>query len=176
MDADDVLLPHRFETQLEALRRRPAPTCAARPCGSSTTTRTGRPAAHEPAHSRGDRPADAVQQPDQPPDRVYRRALALEVGGYPAMRFMQDYDLFARMLAGGARMTNLDEPLVLFRAAPDAPSPLGPGLPRARARAAAPAAFLRLVGPVRWPATSRCARPSGCCPSGPIRPHVRPAA
>ena len=32
------------------------------------------------------------------------------------MRFMQDYDLFARLLAGGARMTNLAEPLVLFRA------------------------------------------------------------
>ena len=50
------------------------------------------------------------------PTAMYRRELALRVGGYPAMRFMQDYDLMARMLAGGARMMNLPEPLVLFRA------------------------------------------------------------
>ncbi len=32
---------------------------------------------------------------------------------------MQDYDLFARMLANGAVMANLAEPLVLFRAGAD---------------------------------------------------------
>ena len=50
------------------------------------------------------------------PTSIYRRELAVAVGGYPQMRYMQDYDLFARMLAAGGRMINLPEPLVLFRA------------------------------------------------------------
>jgi glycosyltransferase involved in cell wall biosynthesis len=51
------------------------------------------------------------------PTTLYRRDLAVEVGGYAAdLRYMQDYDLFARMLAHGARFANLADPLVLFRA------------------------------------------------------------
>jgi glycosyltransferase involved in cell wall biosynthesis len=50
------------------------------------------------------------------PTTLYRRAAAVQVGGYGALRYMQDYDLFARMLAAGARFANLAEPLVLFRA------------------------------------------------------------
>lgn len=115
-DADDVLVPHRFERQVAALRESGADLC-----GSAMWEFDEDP----------DRPVrlrvnpldhDAIARrmrfnnPINHPTVVYRRGLALEVGGYPTMRFMQDYDLFARLLAGGARMTNLEEPLVLFRA------------------------------------------------------------
>lgn len=50
------------------------------------------------------------------PTSLYRRDLALEVGNYAGLRYMQDYELFGRMAAAGARMENLEEVLVLFRA------------------------------------------------------------
>jgi hypothetical protein len=57
-----------------------------------------------------------INNPINHPTAVYRRDAALAAGGYPDWRFMQDYDLFARMLTNGSLMMNLDEPLVLFRA------------------------------------------------------------
>jgi hypothetical protein len=116
VDADDLSLPHRFETQLAALAETGADLCGAamwefdddpeRP----TRLRTN-PVTHEAIARRM-----RFNNPINHPTAMYRRELALQVGGYPAMRFMQDYDLMARLLAGGARMTNLEEPLVLFRA------------------------------------------------------------
>lgn len=116
MDADDLLLPRRFEAQLAALEQTGADLCGAamwefdhdpeRP----TRLRTN-PATHEAIARRM-----RFNNPINHPTAMYRRELALRVGGYPSMRFMQDYDLMARMLAGGARMFNLEEPLVTFRA------------------------------------------------------------
>ena len=115
-DADDVLAPTRFERQVEALRASGADLCGSamwefdedpdRPVRLRTN-----PLDHDAIARRM-----RFNNPINHPTVLYRRGLALEVGGYPTMRFMQDYDLFARLLAGGARMTNLAEPLVLFRA------------------------------------------------------------
>ena len=57
-----------------------------------------------------------LNNPINNPTVVFRRRLALDAGGYADLRYMQDYDLFARMLAAGGRAENLDEPLVLFNA------------------------------------------------------------
>lgn len=57
-----------------------------------------------------------LNNPIANPTVVFRRQLALDAGGYADLRYMQDYDLFARMLAAGARAENLPEPLVLFNA------------------------------------------------------------
>jgi glycosyltransferase involved in cell wall biosynthesis len=115
-DADDLLVPHRFERQVAALRESGADLC-----GSAMWEFDEDP--DHPLRLRANPLThDAIARrmrfnnPINHPTVVYRRDLALEVGGYPAMRYMQDYDLFARLLAGGARVTNLDEPLVLFRA------------------------------------------------------------
>jgi hypothetical protein len=45
---------------------------------------------------------------------MFRRRLAVEVGGYEDVPYHEDYDLVARMVAAGARTENLAEPLVLF--------------------------------------------------------------
>ncbi len=45
----------------------------------------------------------------------YRRDLALECGGYPAIPFMEDYGLWVKMLARGARAFNSGESLVSAR-------------------------------------------------------------
>lgn len=115
-DADDVLVPDRFEKQVAALRASGADLCGSamwefdddpdRPVRLRTN-----PIDHQAIAQRM-----RFNNPINHPTVVYRRALAVEVGGYPTMRYMQDYDLFARLLVGGARMQNLEEPLVRFRA------------------------------------------------------------
>lgn len=42
----------------------------------------------------------------------------LAVGGYEPIHFLEDYDLYARLIARDERLCNLAEPLVLFRADP----------------------------------------------------------
>ena len=116
VDADDLSLPRRVEAQLVALRETGADVCGAAMWEFEDHLATpvrlrSTPLTHDQIARRM-----RVNNPINHPTAVYRRELALRVGGYPALRYMQDYDLFARMLAGGARMVNLPEPLVLFRA------------------------------------------------------------
>jgi glycosyltransferase involved in cell wall biosynthesis len=116
MDADDISLPHRFAQQVTLMERDHLDIC-----GSSVLEFHG-----DPDHVIGVRRLPSTQadieryvrinSPFNNPSVVLRRELALRVGGYHDLRYMQDYDLFARMLAAGARVANIDEPLVLFSA------------------------------------------------------------
>lgn len=115
VDADDILVPTRFETQLRALRDSGADVCGAAMWEFEEDPATplrvrANPLDHDAIVRRM-----RFNNPINHPTVIYRRALALEAGGYPTMRFMQDYDLFARLMVAGARMSNLAEPLVLFR-------------------------------------------------------------
>ena len=115
MDADDIALPHRFEAQLgrdlrRVLRRR----------GRSDDGVRRRPSQrrrHTPDAGGARRIAAFLKRanPVNHPTVVFRRDLALEVGGYRPLAHLEDYDLWARMLVGGARFHNLPEPLLLFR-------------------------------------------------------------
>lgn len=114
-DSDDVNLSQRFQTQFDALTAAGADVCGAAMLefvGEEENVRAIRraPATHEDIARRM-----RVNNPISHPTVMFRRSTALAAGGYPDWRFVQDYGLFARMLAGGARMMNLDEPLVLFR-------------------------------------------------------------
>ena len=115
-DADDILVPDRFERQVEVLRSTGADLCGAAMWEfdddpDHPVRLRVNPSGHDAIARRM-----RFNNPINHPTVVYRRALAVEVGGYPPMRFMQDYDLFARLLVGGARMVNLEDPLVRFRA------------------------------------------------------------
>ena len=46
---------------------------------------------------------------------VYRKSVVVAAGGYQDLPLMEDYWLFARMIAAGARVVNLAEPLVKYR-------------------------------------------------------------
>ena len=116
VDSDDISAPERFEMQLCALL-----TSGADLCGSAMLEFDADP--EHPSRLR-DAPLSHASikrrmrfnNPINHPTVVYRRKAALDCGGYPEFRYMQDYALFARMLAGGSRMMNLPEPLVSFRA------------------------------------------------------------
>ncbi|WP_199706728.1 glycosyltransferase [Amnibacterium setariae] len=114
MDADDVALPDRFAKQLALLDEGydlvgsglyefvddEAVTIGVR------TPPTGE--AHIKRYAR-------FHDPFNHPTVVYRRAAVAAAGGYVPVGLMEDYWLFARMLATGARAENLPEPLVKYR-------------------------------------------------------------
>ncbi len=114
MDADDVSVPDRFEKQL------PLVEAGADIVGSglwefmdSTDDVVGRRT--PPTDPDEIRRVVRFRDPFNHPTVVYRRAAVLAAGGYTDMALMEDYLLFTRMVAGGARPANLAEPLVHYR-------------------------------------------------------------
>ena len=118
-DADDINSPSRFAESLHTaidLRCDLIGAAMAEFDGDLTrilATRTN-PRDHDAIRSRM-----RINNPINHPTAFYRREVALAAGGYKSeMRFMQDYDMFARMLISGARMYNMPQSLVFFRATP----------------------------------------------------------
>ncbi|MDQ4038026.1 MAG: glycosyltransferase [Actinomycetota bacterium] len=117
MDADDVSEPTRFAAQLPLLE------AGADIVGTGLREFVEDPA--DPADVLGTRtpPTDPRQiaraarfhDPFNHPTVVYRRRAVQAAGGYQDLPLMEDYLLFARMLAAGARPANLAEPLVNYR-------------------------------------------------------------
>lgn len=113
MDADDVSLPTRFERQLRVIEDGfdlvgssliefvdESVPLAVRvpPIDAEAIQRTAR-----------------MRSPFHHPTVVFRREAVERVGGYVDVGPMEDYWLFARLLQGGARVANLEEPLLLYR-------------------------------------------------------------
>lgn len=116
MDADDVALPTRFERQVRCLESGGYDLvgCAMYEFAGTEENILGirrMPESHA-AIARYVRTNNPVNHPTI----VFRRALALRVGGYQSIPYLEDYDLVARLLASGATMHNMSEPLMLFRA------------------------------------------------------------
>lgn len=115
-DADDLSLPHRFEVQC-----RLAETGLHDVVGSPMLE-----FADHPDHPRGVRLAPEshrdvlarmrTSNPMNHPTVLFRTALVRRVGGYHDVRGAEDYDLWARLAAHGARFVNVSTPLVAFRA------------------------------------------------------------
>lgn len=114
MDADDICVPHRFAAQLPLIED------GADIVGSGLmefvddvdhVVETRVP----PVGSAQIQAASRFRDPFNHPTVVYRRACVQDAGGYQDMPLMEDYLLFARMLARGAKPVNLAEPLVYYR-------------------------------------------------------------
>lgn len=119
MDADDLALPTRFGRQVELLRtgRHDALGAAMAEFVDSPENIVGTrrmPESH-------DEIARAMRRynPMNHPTMMFRRDLALSVGGFVKIPSVVDYDFFARMLAAGGRFHNLPSTEVLFRAGDD---------------------------------------------------------
>lgn len=116
LDADDVAFPERFARQLEAFAAQPG-------LGVVGT------AVEEFEHVPGDGgkiralPEEheeiaryvKINSPVNNPSVMLRTEDVKRVEGYRDVHFMEDYDLYARLIASGARFTNLPEPLTYFR-------------------------------------------------------------
>ncbi|WP_242909057.1 glycosyltransferase [Actinomadura terrae] len=114
MDADDVAMPHRFQEQVPLVRAGADLVGAGLlEFGSDTSDIVGRriPPSDPTDIARYSR----LHDPFNHPTVVYRRSAVMAVGGYGDLPLMEDYWLFARMIAQGARVVNLAEPLVYYR-------------------------------------------------------------
>ncbi|MPZ60761.1 MAG: glycosyltransferase [Propionibacteriales bacterium] len=114
MDADDISLPHRFERQLPVIESgADIVGSGLLEFGDGPDDIVGRripPTDPEQIRSRS-RFADPFNHPTV----VYRRDAVQAAGGYQDLPLMEDYLLFAKMIAGGANVANLAEPLVCYR-------------------------------------------------------------
>jgi glycosyltransferase involved in cell wall biosynthesis len=118
LDSDDIALPQRFEIQLRHLQETGCDVV-----GSSMLEFEGEesnvigvrrlPETHEEIvrYAR-------TRSPINQPAAMMRRSAVLAAGNYVEIGLVEDYDLWARMLARGSRMSNIAEPLVLFRVSP----------------------------------------------------------
>jgi glycosyltransferase involved in cell wall biosynthesis len=114
MDSDDIAMPHRFAVQIPLIEAGADIVGAGLlEFGTDISDVVGR---RTPPTD----PADIlryarVHDPFNHPTVVYRRRAVLAAGGYGDLPLMEDYWLFARMLAKGAKPANVAEPLVYYR-------------------------------------------------------------
>ena len=113
-DADDVSRPERFARQLPLVARGLDLVGSAieelddeRPDDGMVRV----PPLTQPEISRRARFASPFNHPTV----VFRRSAVQAAGGYEHLDLLEDYWLFARMIARGARVANVAEPLVLYR-------------------------------------------------------------
>jgi glycosyltransferase involved in cell wall biosynthesis len=118
MDADDVAMPHRFEVEMPLIADADIVGAGLLEFVADTDNIVGQ---RVPPTEPGQIQRYArMHDPFNHPTVVYRRGAVLAAGGYGEFPLMEDYALFARMLAGGARAVNVAEPLVFYRVGPAA--------------------------------------------------------
>lgn len=114
-DTDDYSKPDRVEKQLKAMEAHSADVIS---CYVSEFDRDMEhpdkikavPVTHEEIMKYGRR-----RNPFNHPAVVFRKSRALHAGGYRHAPWIEDYDLWIRMLMDGSRGYNLEEPLVCMR-------------------------------------------------------------
>ncbi|RRD44529.1 glycosyltransferase [Buchananella hordeovulneris] len=113
-DADDISLPTRLATQL------PLIAAGKDLVGSAIAEFETDPAEPGMIRRYPQSQADIARlmrrrDPFNHPSVVYRRSVVEQVGGYQHLALMEDYWLFARMVAAGAAAANVPEALVAYR-------------------------------------------------------------
>lgn len=112
-DADDICAPDRFERQIPLFAE------GFDIVGSAIRefeTEGDRGIVRTPPLTPGQIAVSArFHSPFNHPSVVYRRSAVLDAGGYEDLPLLEDYWLFARMLAHGARACNLAAPLLDYR-------------------------------------------------------------
>lgn len=113
-DADDVSLPRRFAIQVPLVE---AGVDLLSSAVAEFTTDESRPGLVRawPTDAAGICALARLADPFNHPSVIYRRSAVAAAGGYEHLDRMEDYWLFIRMIAAGARVANVGEPLVLYR-------------------------------------------------------------
>ena len=115
MDADDISMPHRFLLQLPVIEAG-ADLVGAAILEFEGDGRLGDGVLRVPPVEADEIARTARwRNPFNHPTVVYRRTAVLSAGGYRELRYMEDYWVFTRMIANGATVVNLPDPLVRYR-------------------------------------------------------------
>ncbi|HEV2451789.1 MAG TPA: glycosyltransferase [Streptosporangiaceae bacterium] len=113
MDADDVAMPNRFAVQIPLIAEADIVGSGLLEFVNDIGDIVGQRV--PPTDPDRIRSYARMHDPFNHPTVVYRRSAVLKAGGYGDLPLMEDYSLFARMLAGAARPVNVPEPLVYYR-------------------------------------------------------------
>lgn len=120
MDTDDIAKPNRFEKQVRIFNEYPEIDV----CSAWVEEFIESP--HYPVSVKKlpEQHDDIVvyaqsRNPINHPVVMFRKKAVLEAGGYQHFPLFEDYYLWVRMLANGARFYNIQESLLYFRTSPD---------------------------------------------------------
>jgi hypothetical protein len=165
MDADDVAMPYRFEVELPLIADADIVGAGLYEFVEDTNEIVGqRVPPTDPARIRR---YARMHDPFNHPTVVYRREAVLAAGGYGDLPLMEDYALFARMLAGAGLLPRRRGGLPASgrRAAAAVRAPAAARVPPARVHLAARVPAQR--DRPRWlPARPLVAAPRGVPPAG----------
>ena len=114
LDSDDAAFPERLEKQLTFMAKHPEIAVLGTAMQEFTSDTLGGIRRLPETHDAIARYAK-INSPLNHPSVLMRVADVREVGGYRPMHNMEDYDLWARLIAGGKKLHNLPEPLTYFR-------------------------------------------------------------
>jgi len=120
MDTDDISRPHRFEKQIEFMKRHPKIDIIGSWISefdedeNKIISIRKLPIEHE--HIKN---FSKKRCPVNHPSVVFRKEAVLEAGGYKKLIGLEDYYLWARMLENGAKFLNIPECLVHMRTGVD---------------------------------------------------------
>ena len=123
-DADDISAPHRLQRQLEVLsdaERSGEPVDVLGSDMREFSDEASGAVVGIRALPRGDaqiRRYARLNSPINNPTVMMRTSAVRAAGGYRHQPFMEDYDLYARMISTNCRFANLPETLVDFRVSP----------------------------------------------------------
>lgn len=113
-DADDISLPHRFAMQLPLVEEGFELVGSAIAEFEVDEDERGL-VRRMPLGTREIRETITKRDPFNHPTVVYTKSAVAQAGGYEHVDHMEDYWLFARMVATGIPCCNVQEPLVLYR-------------------------------------------------------------
>ena len=114
LDSDDAAYPERLEKQLAFMAAHPGIAVVGTAMQEFDGDTLGSVRRLPETHDAIARYA-TINSPMNHSSVLMRVAEVLAVGGYQPMHNMEDYDLWARLIAGGKKLHNLPEPLTYFR-------------------------------------------------------------
>jgi glycosyltransferase involved in cell wall biosynthesis len=117
LDADDLWHPEKLARQAEQIMAEPEVDLLYTSCQCFFEDRVEKLALAPPASQIKQVLFDRV--PFMPSSVVLSRAKILQIGGFnPAMRFVEDWEMWLRLVQAGARFAGLSEPLTYYRRSP----------------------------------------------------------
>lgn len=117
-DSDDICTSDRFQKQLEYIKNNPDIDAFSTPLVEFTD----HPGEVSVRHKKAPLQHNDIlyyarwRNPLNHPSVMFRRSVALHAGNYKNEKFFEDYSLWIRMLQNGARLGNMEHPLVFARA------------------------------------------------------------
>lgn len=117
MDTDDICLPSRFEDQVEYIQKHPETVLLGGQIKEFSTTPTEDMFTREvPIGFKKIYNYAIKKNPFNHVTVAYKKSNILQLGGYQHHLFMEDYNLWLRVLANHKKVENLPNTLVLVRA------------------------------------------------------------